>query len=144
VQRPNVFYRNLAQRLLAERDRPAANARLEALVLDDHAPRKARMHALWARVGASALGSEFLGRLLDHPDPGFRAWGVRAAGNLHQVEAGLRERIVALARDRSPDVRLQVAIAARKLAGVAAPTVLLDVLAHAGDDPLIPRIVWQN
>jgi putative membrane-bound dehydrogenase-like protein len=143
---PNVFYRDLAQRLLAERNRPAANARLEALVLDGHAPRKARMHALWARIGAGPVGTGFLERLLDQPDSGVRAWGVRTAGNMGRVERSVRvrDRIVALASDPAPDVRLQVAIAARKVAGVEPLPLLLDVLAHSGDDPLIPRIVWQN
>ena len=141
---PNVFYRDLAQRLLAERNHPAANAALEALVLDDTAGRKARMHALWARVGAGPLETVFLGRLLAHSDPAFRAWGVRVAGNMHRVDPTILERIEALAGDRSPDVQLQVAIAARKLESTRALPLLLDVLAHAGDDPLIPRIVWQN
>lgn len=39
---------------------------------------------------------------------------------------------------------MQVAIAAGKLAGVDAQTLLLDVLAASGGDPLIPRIVWRN
>ena len=49
--------------------------------------------------------------------------------------------------DGSPDVQLQVAIAARKIEGFFAfdpLPVLLDVLAHCGDDKLIPHIVWQN
>src|SRR5438128_6862849 len=47
-------------------------------------------------------------------------------------------------RDPSPDVQLQVAIAARKLKGIDPLPVLLDVLTHCGDDKLIPHIVWQN
>ena len=141
---PNLHIREVAQRLLAERNRPETNARLEAIVLDNGQPRKARMHALWARIGAGPPGAEFLRRLLDHPDPGFRAWGVRAAGNLHRVDPAVRDGIVAMAGDPEPDVSLQVAIAARKLEGVVPIAVLLDVLAHCGDDPLIPQIVWQN
>ena len=51
------------------------------------------------------------------PDPGFRAWGVRAAGNLQRVDPDVRDKVVALAGDPSPDVLLQVAIAARKIEG---------------------------
>src|SRR5262249_46334137 len=53
-------------------------------------------------------------------------------------------RIVEMAKDPSPEVKLQVAIAAPKLKGVDPIPVLLDVLAHCGDDKLIPHIVWQN
>ena len=60
--------------------------------------------------------------------PTFRAWGVRAAGNMGQVEPAIREKVVVkLARDPSPDVRLQVAIAARKIEGVDPLAVLLEV-----------------
>ncbi len=141
---PNVFYRDLAQRILAERDRPATNARLEALALDTRSPRKARMHALWARLGAREPGTDFLLGLMGQADPGFRAWGVRASGNVGHVEPSVRDRVLALAGDDAPEVALQVAIDARKLDGVDAVGVLLDVLSHHGQDPVIPRIVWQN
>src|SRR5688572_6307597 len=40
---PNIFFRESAQRLLSERSTPAVRARLEDLLLDGSAPRKARM-----------------------------------------------------------------------------------------------------
>ncbi|HEX4146215.1 MAG TPA: PVC-type heme-binding CxxCH protein [Pirellulales bacterium] len=141
---PNVFYRDLAQRLLWERNHGESRPRLEQLVLDDAAPRTARLHALWALVGTGALDGAFHRRLLAHADPTFRAWGVRAVGNFGRVDADLVKTVLALAADASPDVRLQVAIASRKLDGVNAAPVLLEILSTAGDDKLIPHIVWQN
>jgi putative heme-binding domain-containing protein len=82
--------------------------------------------------------------LLEHADPAFRAWGVRAAGNFHEVDPAVRAKVVALAQDGAPDVRLQVAIASRKINGVQPIPVLLEVLSASGQDPLIPQIVWQN
>ena len=49
-----------------------------------------------------------------------------------------------LATDAAPEVRLQVAIAARKLEGVDAMRLLLDVQQSSCSDPLIAPIVWQN
>jgi putative heme-binding domain-containing protein len=49
-----------------------------------------------------------------------------------------------MGRDPSPDVQLQVAIAARKMDGTNALPLLVDVLNHCGHDKLIPAIVWQN
>jgi hypothetical protein len=49
-----------------------------------------------------------------------------------------------MAADSSPDVLLQVAIAAGKMNDLDRLAVWVDVLAHSGDDPLIPHIVWQN
>jgi hypothetical protein len=48
---PNVYFRDTAQRLLAERSTSSSRSRLKKLVLEDQAPRKARMHGLWALVG---------------------------------------------------------------------------------------------
>jgi putative membrane-bound dehydrogenase-like protein len=141
---PNVYFRDVAQRLLTERSSPDLSAKLEKLVLDRAAPRKARMHALWALIGAGRLGPAFHQKLLAHDDPGYRAWAVRAAGNMGKVEPAIREKVIALARDEARDVQLQVAIAARKVDGIAPVPVLLEVLSRSGDDKLIPAIVWQN
>ncbi|HVV99453.1 MAG TPA: PVC-type heme-binding CxxCH protein, partial [Planctomycetaceae bacterium] len=140
----NVYYRDLAQRLLVERHNAPTREKLQKLVLDESAPRKTRMHALWSLIGLGKVDPAFHAQLLAHQDPGYRAWGIRAAGNMHEVTPELRAKIVSLSRDESRDVQLQVAIAAGKITGVEAIPVLLDVLAHCGDDKLIPHIVWQN
>jgi len=141
---PNIFFRDLAQRLLRERNDPRTRAKLQALVLRDAAPHKARMHALWALVGADRLDPPFHLALLRHDDPALRAWGVRAAGNMHTVGREVREAVVGLVRDKSPDVSLQVAIASKKIEGVDPIPVLLDAASSCGEDPVIPHIVWQN
>jgi putative membrane-bound dehydrogenase-like protein len=140
----NVFFRELAQRLLAERNDPATRVKLEHFVMDDKAPRKPRMHALWALIGTGQLERVFHKRLLQHNDPGFRAWAVRAAGDLRDVDPGIRKAVAGHVHDSSPDVKLQVAIAARKLQDIEPIPVLLEVLSGCGNDKLIPAIVWQN
>src|SRR4029077_6157516 len=70
--------------------------------------------------------------------------GVRAAGNFGNVSPAIRAQVAALARDSSPDVQLQVAIASRKIKTFDALPVLSDVLAHCGQDKLIPSIAWNN
>ena len=140
----NLFFRESAQRLLSERHSPALRASLEKLVLDEKAPRKARLHALWALIGTGVLEPGFHAKLLAHPDPAYRAWGVRAAGNAGTVDAALRAKVAALAGDPAPDVQLQVAIAADKLAGEGALPILVKLLAHCGSDKLIPLVVWPH
>jgi putative heme-binding domain-containing protein len=141
---PNIYFRESAQRLLAERSTPAIRGRLERLVRDDSAPRPARLHALWALIGGGPLEAEFHAWLLDHGDATFRAWGVRSAGNQGRVAPAIRARLAELAHDRAPDVLLQVAIAARKVEGLDALPILVDVVAACGDDKLIPAIAWAN
>ena len=140
----NVYDRDIAQRLLTERKSSTALPKLESLVLDSKAPRKARMHALWALIGSGSNSTEFLAKLLDSTDPTFRAWGVRAAGNLKKVDSSIARKVAKMAGDSNRDVTLQVAIASRKIDGVDAEEVLAEVLLACGDDRLIPHIVWQN
>jgi glucose/arabinose dehydrogenase len=141
---PNVYFRDLAQRLLWERNDGATRPKLEKLVLDDSAPRKARMHALWALVGTGSLAPDFHLRLLSHADGGIRAWGVRAAGNFGRVDPAIAQKVAGMSGDPSRDVQLQVVIAAGKIEGVETIPLLLEVLVRCGDDVLIPHIVWQN
>ena len=144
LRSPNIYFRETAQRLLAERATPDVKAKLEKVVLDDGESRKTRMQALWTRVSCGPLGKEFELRLLDYKDPGFRAWAVRAAGDAGKVDDGVRTKITGLARDPSPNVQLQTAIAARKIDGIDAIPTLLQALESCGDDRLIPHVVWQN
>jgi putative heme-binding domain-containing protein len=158
----NIFFRESAQRILTERlgggtdgsseendavpRRDALRRKLESIVAGDSegVVRTARLHALWILIGSGPVEAAFHERLLAHQDATFRAWAVRAAGNLGKVTDEVRAVIAALARDPSRDVQLQVAIASRKIEGCDALPVLVDVLAHCGNDKLIPAIAWQN
>jgi putative heme-binding domain-containing protein len=141
---PNIYFREAAQRLLTESNTQAVRSRLGEQVFDGSAPRTARLHGLWALIGTGSLQPEFHGRLLDHTDPAYRAWGVRAAGNFRKVASSIREKVAAMARDGAPDVQLQVAIAARKIEGLDPLLILVDVLTSCGQDKLIPSIAWPN
>ena len=139
----NVYVRETAQRMLSERADPSASAPLQKLVLDKSTPRKTRLHALWSLIGAGDLDADFHARLFDHSEADVRAWAVRAAGNMGEVSDKVRGRVPAASSDVA-DVQLQVAIAAGKIEGLDSMRLLIDVLGHCGDDPLIPNIVWEN
>ena len=141
---PNIFFRQRAQRILAERNHTDALSRLEELVIDGAQPRTARMHALWSIISAAPLRTEFHERLLTNVDPALRAWGVRAAGNMRAVSPAIRTRIESMVYDGAPDVQLQVAIAARKLASADPLPLLVNIAASCDHDKLIPHIVWPN
>jgi putative membrane-bound dehydrogenase-like protein len=155
---PNGWVRAQAQRLLSERlavfedRRPNAEEiaevkrvlyQLKEVITKDSIPQKARLHAMWVLLNNAISSYQYLD-CLKMTDPIMRAWGVRAASNQKKVAKATEQFVAALARDSSPDVRLQVAIAACKLKEVDQIAVLFDVLTHAGDDKLIPHIVWQN
>jgi putative heme-binding domain-containing protein len=149
LKSPNIFYRETAQRILAERNSAEARPLLEKLVLDKNAPHKARMHALWSLVGAGSLDERFHLGLFKNDDDDLRAWAVRAAGNMKELEPIVACTIADSATaDRSPDVVLQAAIALGKhiqrVDHYNPIGRLVETLAYAGRDPLIPAIVWQN
>src|SRR5262249_42789114 len=61
------------------------------------------------------------------------------------LDPAVREKVVgSVAKEESRDVLLQLAITAPKLPGLDPVPLLLEVLSKAGDDKLIPGIVWQN
>jgi putative membrane-bound dehydrogenase-like protein len=140
----NDFIRSTAQRLLVERMSDKLAGQLEQISLDDELPRRQRLHALWTLFSGSYHDLAFHLSLLRHKDPAFRAWGVRAIGNMGVINEGALAELAALVKDPSADVKLQLAIAARKVKGLEPLPLLVAVLANAGDDKLIPHIVWQN
>lgn len=140
---PNIFYRDAAQRLLTERNSAESRTLLEKLVLERQTPPKQRQHALWV-LGSTGLNDALLSRLLEHPEVSVRAYAVRIAGNQRTVSAPVAKKLAALANDPSPDVRLQVAIAATRVTDFNAVSVLMAVLDRSGDDRLIPQVVWRN
>jgi glucose/arabinose dehydrogenase len=149
LEHPNIYYRDIAQRLLVERliggkDEVDTYKQLEERVFDDAAPEKSRIHALWILISAKKLKEPIQVALLKHRKALYRAWGVRDAGNAGKLSTEIRDLVVKAADDESPDVKLQVAIAARKIEGIDAMPLLIKVLATCGNDKLIPNIVWQN
>lgn len=56
----------------------------------------------------------------------------------------VRDAVILRAVEDDPSVRLQVAIAARKIEGLDPIPPLVNVLSLAGNDVLTPPIVWQN
>lgn len=147
---PNVYFRDVAQRLLTERNAPATATKLAASLGDEAIPRKKRLHALYSLAGMEGQGATLPVILRPHPDNMFRAWSIRIQFNDVQVRAAATQAIASAdwskaPIDPSPDVRLQTVIALSKLdAAVPVMEGLLAHLVHSGDDPLLPRIVWQN
>lgn len=106
LESPHAWWRETAHRLLHERQDRAAVAPLREL-LRGRLP-LARLHALWSLEGLDALDDADLLAALADPAPGVREHAVRLA----EGRTALRSPLLALARDPSPRVRLQVAFAA--------------------------------
>ena len=152
----NDFIRHTAQRLLFERQLADINSmagipkrigtreKLRQLIEDKNAPQRQRAHALWVLISTWEIDEGQTQYLMKNAEPWVQAWIVRLLGNIGGASPAQIETIRKLGREGSPDVKLQVAIASRKIHDLDALPILVEVLAHAGDDKLIPHIVWQN
>jgi putative membrane-bound dehydrogenase-like protein len=108
LQHPNGWHRDTASRLLYERQDKAAIDPLTKLALESELP-LARMHALYALDGLSALTAEIVLPRLSDEHPGVREHAARLAEKFAKTSAPIRERLLALADDAELRVRYQTA-----------------------------------
>ena len=106
---PDAWWRTTAQRLLLERQDPAASGPLRALAETSEHP-LARLHAAWLLEGAGALEEGHVVALLDHAHPRLREHGVLLAERRLAGSARLRDRVIGMAADPDARVRFQVAL----------------------------------
>ncbi len=161
LQDENIFYRQraavlLAERLRAERgeiNRQTSRMLLERLSRVSGAGAGPSLALLTTALTAPQLSHQELLQQLSAAEPLTVAWAVRVSGNRLARGAGeatdeLVQQLTRLVSHPAAPVRLQVAIAAGKIAsGTQRSTtteILLKVLNHSEDDGLLPRIVWQN
>lgn len=153
----NDFIRSTAQRLLYERQmadinnpnvgipkRVGTRDTLRQLIAAKETPHKQRMHALGVLMSTWEIEEGQTQYLMKNAQPAVQASIVRLLGNVGRASTAQIATLNGLATTGAPDVKLQVAIAARKIDGVEPMPLLLKVLANCGDDKLIPHIVWQN
>jgi putative membrane-bound dehydrogenase-like protein len=158
---PNVYFRDTAQRLLAERLVSGrisfdGQASLLSQALNERVENEARRHAVWALISGRRLDVEPWLQMCQHPDPVVQAFAIRAAGNFATLrrdqklqerwQAIVREHLPRLVgRDLPPTAQVNLLIAIRKVLGGEGGESLLRATAnHTGDDGLLPRILWQN
>jgi putative membrane-bound dehydrogenase-like protein len=147
----NIFVRQRAQLILAERNvdaNPTSRDALERIVLSGR-DLPYRLRALWTLSSSGAPRASLLAELLRSNSPELKAWAVRIVGDQHPDDTELTKQALELTQDLDLRVRLQVAIAAPKMAGKAVSTrrvvrAELDVLSDSAEDPILPRVVWQN
>ncbi len=103
----NQWWRVTAQRLLVERQDPAAVPALLKMARNQNP--LGRLHALWTLQGLHRLEEPLVRRALADPQPGVRENGLVLAETL-PGSARLEEGELALAGDVSPPVRFQAAL----------------------------------
>jgi putative membrane-bound dehydrogenase-like protein len=159
---PNVWHRRTAQRLLTERlsRLPIATPPRLVELLRQGATLEARLAALWTLHASDRLTEELLDEVARDPEPALRTWAARLTGERAQASEAPFARLLRLASDPHPSVRLAVAVAARQFVSgsltVDTPPLtqpadvntgqILATLAEqpgTGDDPLLPFMIWM-
>jgi len=139
IDSPNGPQRDLAQRLLVERQDPAAAAALARLAKSN--PRATtRAQAMCAlaglgKVGAETLASDVLPAALSDSHPGVREQAIRLCDPLLAASPKLGEVLARLADDSEPRVRYQLAFTLGMWADPRAASALGKLALAAEDDP---------
>jgi putative membrane-bound dehydrogenase-like protein len=141
----NPWWHRTALRLLNERrDRTVAPALTDlALHATDDAH---RLRGLWGLYAVGAFDDAFTEQVLADSSPWVRSWAIRLLGESGKVSAGMLDRFTEMAaRDPAPEVRLQLASTAQRLAGQDTLPLLHNLMTmHAEDaqDPDLPLMIW--
>ncbi len=126
---PNIWWRLTAQRLLLERQDWSVIPRLKAMTRDHSSP-QARLHALNALEGLSALEAALLESTLEDAHAEVRVHAVR----LSEVFPELAGRLILMVDDPSPRVRFQLALSLGEFSGQKVVQTLAKLAQrHAGD-----------
>src|SRR5262249_4535406 len=109
VGSPHFWRRNTARRLLVERQLVAAAPLLARLGTEGARP-VAGLNAVHTLDGLGALGPKDVVSALDHPDPSVRRQAMKFAERWLDADPRMLDRVLTLAADREPMVRLQLAL----------------------------------
>ena len=159
LNHPNVWHREMAQRLLNERRDAETQPALRAMI-QEASTLEGRLSALWTLHGSGLLDESTLDAASQHVDFGLRMWAARLTGERATDHWRAFARLERLAKDPHASVRAAVATALRQYAsgsltidtprrssaGLETLGPVFDALIRASadaQDPLIPFMTWM-
>ena len=141
VGSPHFWRRNTARRLLVERQLVEAAPLLARLARESAEP-VAVLNALHTLDGLGVLGPGDVDSALDQPDPSVRRQAMAFAERWLDADPRMLDRVLALAADREPMVRLQLALSLGESRDARALSALVQVARSHGDEPwMAPAIL---
>jgi len=143
LSHPNLWHRQTAVRLLAERKTkiPDAAQRLAASGQSAHPA----VEILWVLHQTGALDDALALQLLDHPSPVVRAWTIRLRGDEKQLSPAFHQAVIArCATEPDAEVRSQILSTSRRLPLEQALPLVAAILTRDADadDAFIPMMAW--
>ena len=143
LEHPNGWHRDTAARLIFERQDQTATGPLRKLAESGLQPRS-RLLALWGLQGLGALTPADLLAASRDADGHLREHAVRLAEPWLFREAAVRDRVLALAEDAEPRVRMQVAFTLGNSAEPAAIGALASIARHDVGDEFVRAAVLSS
>ena len=139
----NPYRYRTALRLLSERRDKSLIEPLFGLAFNSGEGRHA-LRGLWGLYASGGFNSHSARRGLKHSSPWVRAWTIRLLGEAGWADNSLIPVLTEMADDKAPQVRLQLASTARRLAKQDMLPLLQNLMKHKEDakDPIIPLMIW--
>ena len=140
---PNKWFRQEAQRLLADRRDTVAIPALKALL--KHESGQLALEALWAVHSSGGFDDVLASETLRHTNPFVRYWTIRLLGDSRQLASALQPRLLEMARsEANVEVRTQLAASCKRWpAAIALPIVReLCLRTEDADDKHQPLLLW--
>lgn len=135
------WYRDMAQRLLIERNDKRVREKLIQLVSNSESTEMGKFHALWTLEGLESLSEDFLLSILENSSSLIQNTALRMLEPLAQGSAATRVKLGQAMENAAPNATIQEALQLSLSSYVLDPKYSEDVLAiifkKYGDDPLI-------
>jgi len=147
LSHPDGWHRDMAQRLLVERNDPTSIEDLEALAKNG-ASEMGRFHALWTLEGMNGLNSDLLLETLEDQNSLLKNTSLRLlepfAQTNQEILNMLEARMDELSKTSEVTEGLQLALSSGSLSETASARVLASVLNSFGDQALIQDAVMSS
>jgi putative membrane-bound dehydrogenase-like protein len=134
LESTNGWHRQTAQRLLLERQDTSAVPLLAKLSQESTFP-QARLHALWALEGLSALDAAQVVKALKDPDFHVREHALRLSEPFLETSEAVKNAVFAMSRDAEPRVQFQLAFTLGNSKDKRALAALVDLTLQRAADP---------
>lgn len=143
LEHPNGWHRDTAHRLLFERQDKSAVPLLQALLRKSSMP-QARLCALWSLEGLQAIESADLQAALADTHPALREHAVRLSEPRLKDDPAILAKVIALADDEKPRVRMQVAYSLGETKDPRAVDAIARIALRDAGDPWIRTAVLSS
>jgi len=139
----NKWFRQTAQRLLADRRDHSIIPRLTSLMMKGDG--QFALECFWAINHCGGFGPQLASRTLEHSHPFIRFWSIRLLGDAHIMTTAIKKQLITLAQtEPHPEVRSCLAASCKRWKAKDSFPILAQLIRRDEDvnDKHIPLLLW--